>query len=91
MLKNKKTIRKQQDSLDHRADQFIEKVAENIRKIRHQKNMSLIDVEEAGYPSWKHLQKIESSHKKPSLKTIYKVATALGITPSELLADCPVF
>jgi hypothetical protein len=44
-------------------------------------------MEERGWPSWQHLQKIESGLKNVSLTTILALAEVLAVKPGQLLDD----
>jgi len=57
-----------------------------IRSMREKKGWTLEDTEEHGWPSWQHLQKIESG-KDINLSTLVRLANLFGVHPSELLRD----
>lgn len=59
---------------------FLKKVGANIRSERDKKGLTLEQVEEAGYTSWRHLQKVESGQ-PVTLKTIFNIAKALKVQP----------
>jgi transcriptional regulator with XRE-family HTH domain len=63
---------------------FLKKVGTNIRTVREQKGLTLEQVEAAGYPSWRHLQKVESGQPF-TVTTLYRIAKALKVKPNELL------
>jgi len=64
---------------------FLGKIGSNIRAIRERKGLTLEEVEEAGFASWRHLQRIESGKQPFTISTLYRVARALKVKPSELL------
>ena len=63
---------------------FLKQVGLNIRGARESKGLTLEQVEAAGYPSWRHLQKIESGQAF-TLTTLYRIAKALKLKPKDLL------
>ena len=42
-------------------------------------------MEERGWPSWQHLQKIEAGQKNIGLTTLLALAAALDVRPGELV------
>ena len=78
-MKAKKT------SSEKKLDNFFKQIGLNIRAAREARQMTLEEAEEAGYPSWRHLQKVESGYPM-TMKTLYNVSKAIGVHPSELLA-----
>lgn len=64
----------------------LKKVGAKIRQLRQQHGWTLEETEEHGWPSWRHLQKIEAG-KNITLVTLFSVAKLLKIHPSELLKD----
>lgn len=77
-------VRPKKSGNDDGARKFLKAVGLNIRAARERKKMTLEDVEAAGYPSWRHLQKVESGQPF-TMTTLYRVAKALKVKPSELL------
>lgn len=63
---------------------FQKTVGLNIRGVREKKGMTLEEVEAAGYPSWRHLQKVEAGQPF-TMTTLYRAAKALKVKPSEFL------
>lgn len=63
----------------------IKSIGLKIRAIRNEKKLTLEDVEARGYPSWRHLQKIESG-KNVTIETLLKVADALGCKVGDFFA-----
>jgi len=58
-----------------------------VRQLRQAKHWTLEDAETHGYPSWRHLQQIESGNKNVTLETILRLSKLFDVTPSELLKD----
>ncbi len=54
-----------------------------IRKLRNDKGWTLEAAEEHGWPSWRHLQKIESG-KNVTLRTIFRLAALFDVPPGDL-------
>jgi hypothetical protein len=71
-------------SSDSDLTKFLKSIGRNIRAAREKKQMTLEEVEAAGYPSWRHLQKVEAGQPF-TMTTLYRVAKALKIKPSDLL------
>ena len=67
-------------------DIFIEHLGAKIRALRTKKGWTLEETEEHGWPSWRHLQKIESG-KNITVTTLWRLAKVLGVSPAELLKD----
>ena len=64
---------------------FLRRVGGAIRKRRVELGLTLEEVEGRGYPSWRHLQKVEAG-KNITLATLYNVAKVLKIDPQDLLS-----
>ncbi len=56
-----------------------------VRGVREQKKLTLEGVEGRGYPSWKHLQAIESGRKNLTVTSLFRLADALDTSPESLL------
>ena len=67
-------------------ESFFQKIGSNIRKEREKQGLTLEQAEEAGYPSWRHLQKVESGQPM-TLKTVFNISKALGINPVNLFKN----
>lgn len=63
---------------------FQKQVGLKIRSIRMEKGWTLEQTEERGYPSWRHLQKVEAG-KNMTLATIFRIAKVLKVSPKDLL------
>ena len=60
------------------------KIGKNLRAKRVERFMSQAELSEASWLSEAHVGRIERNEVEPHLSTIRKLATALGIEPSEL-------
>ncbi len=58
----------------------FKKVGLEIRTRRLELGWTLEETEERGYPSWRHLQKVEAG-KNVTLETIYRIAQVLKTDP----------
>ena len=56
-----------------------------IRAIRLQKGLTLEQVEERGFPSWKHLQAIETGRKNLTITSFFRLTDALDVEPADLI------
>jgi transcriptional regulator with XRE-family HTH domain len=54
----------------------VKAVGLKVRAIRNEKGLTLEEVEAKGYPSWRHLQKVEAG-KNVTLETLLKLADSL--------------
>ena len=66
---------------------FLTNFGKKLRKLRKKHGWTLEYCEEKGYPSWNHLQKIESGKKIISILTIKKLARLYNISISDLFRD----
>lgn len=57
---------------------------EKLRALRESKGWTLEKTEEMGWPSWQHLQKIESGQKNITLLTILRIEELYKIKILEL-------
>lgn len=78
MAKNGKTVS------DPEFARFLKNAGLSIRGVREKKQLTLEETEAAGYPSWRHLQKVESGQPF-TMATLFRIAKALGVKPWELL------
>ncbi len=68
--------------------QFSNKaVGETIRRLRIERGMTQEVLSGFAGIARTHLTMIESGTKKPNFETIWRVAVALGIKPSELVSE----
>ena len=64
---------------------FYEKLGKNIKRIREEHHLTQDALAEKSGISQDYLGKIEVCINRPGLKTIFKLAMALGVEPYELL------
>lgn len=62
-------------------------VGDTIRKLRLQKGMTQDLLSGFAGIARSHLSMIESGSKQPNFETIWRIATALGMKPSELVVE----
>ena len=62
-------------------------IGKNIRTIRKEKGLKLIELAKCAEISVSYLSEIENNITNPSLKTLKKIAKALKVNCSELLSD----
>ena len=65
---------------------FLKEFGLRIRQLRTDKGWTLEETELHGWPSWRHLQKIEAG-KNITILTLRKIATLYKVNFSELLDD----
>ena len=63
----------------------LKKFGLRVRSVRTSKGWTLEEMEERGWPSWQHLQKIEAGQKNIGLTTLLALAAALDVRPGELV------
>ncbi len=61
-------------------DKEVEQIVDNIRKIRNEKNISIIQLSNDSGISRSHLFYIESKKSVPSLNTLAKLAKAMKVS-----------
>lgn len=64
-------------------DLFLKKLGLRLRKIRNDRGWTLEETEEYGWPSWKHLQRIESGKNVTAL-TLLKISELYEMPLSEI-------
>ena len=72
---------------DRLTDAYCARVAARIREIRTEKKMSIIRLAEDAHMTQSMIFYLESGERTPTIGTLYRVATALGTTPEQLLID----
>ena len=72
--------------IDLKCKKSLQKVGGTVRKLRLERGWTLEETEQHGFPSWRHLQKIEAG-KDITLATLFNVAKLLKVHPSELLKE----
>lgn len=53
---------------------FLRKLGLHLRKLREQKGWTLEEAEDHGWPSWRHLQQIETGKKNITVLTLKRLA-----------------
>jgi transcriptional regulator with XRE-family HTH domain len=56
-----------------------------VRKLRNARGWTLEEAEDFGWPSWRHLQEIESGKKNVNLTTLIRLAKLFSVDPSVLI------
>ena len=62
------------------------RIAGNVRRLRAERGVSAIDASEKVEMHWRLWQKLEAGDTNVTLRTLVRVATALGVDPRDLLA-----
>lgn len=70
--------------LDTHTVKYLKKLGLRLRQIRNQKGWTLEQTEEHGWPSWRHLQKIEAG-KNVTVATLYKLSVVYKMSLKEIL------
>jgi transcriptional regulator with XRE-family HTH domain len=65
--------------------QFLTTLGHRLRGIRETKGWTLEDTEDQGWPSWRHLQQIETGNKNVTVLTLRKLSRLYNLKLSELL------
>lgn len=66
---------------------IAETIAKNIKKTRKEKGFTLKDLSTGSKVSISMISKIENSQTLPSIATYIKIASALGVSFSQLISD----
>ena len=66
-------------------EEIRQRLGRSIRAARSARSMTQEAVAARSGMGWRHLQKIEAGEVNVTLRTICRVATALGVDPSALL------
>lgn len=61
-------------------------VSRNLLRLRQQRGMSQIDLSEAAGMTHARVSGVERGRANPTIKTLFRLALALGVEPAELLA-----
>jgi transcriptional regulator with XRE-family HTH domain len=64
-------------------EQFLIALGKRLREIRGGRSWTLEETEEHGWPSWRHLQMVETG-KNVTILTIYKLAKLYKISISKI-------
>ena len=71
------------------AAELRRRLAANVRRFRLAVPLTIKQAAERVGMHWRHWQKIEAGQNNATLATIVRLATALNVTPAELLAEPP--
>jgi transcriptional regulator with XRE-family HTH domain len=63
---------------------FLKRLGLRLRQIRNEKDLTLEDVEARGYPSWRHLQKVEAG-KNFNVVTLYRLSRVYKMSLNEIM------
>jgi transcriptional regulator with XRE-family HTH domain len=69
---------------------YLEGFAANVKRLREEKRFSQADLDRAANLHRTEIGRIESAKIEPRLMTLHILATGLGVTIDELIADLPV-
>lgn len=72
--------------IDQATEKFLKKLGQRLRQIRQEKGWTLEETEEHGWPSWRHLQKIEAG-KNVTLATLFKISQVYKVNISDLFKE----
>lgn len=75
------------DSLDVEPDVQAERIGSHIRRLRHARGMTLVQLAEASLLSHPFLSQLERGLARPSIGSLEKIARALGSSQLELLSS----
>lgn len=64
-------------------DLFIKRIGLRLKEVRQAKGWTLEETEGRGFPSWRHLQKIEAG-KNFTFATFYKICQVYNMSPAEI-------
>lgn len=67
-------------------DQALKNLGQRLRTIRKQRGWTLEETENHGWPSWRHLQRIEAG-KNITVRTLIAVCRLYRIKASDLLKE----
>lgn len=69
---------------DKRCRAFLKNLGARLRDMRLERGWTLEKTEQEGWPSWRHLQKIENG-KNITVATLYNLAKLYDVHPSDIL------
>ncbi len=67
-------------------EQLARRLARNVRRLRADTGRSVESIAEDGDLHWRLWQKVEAGGHNPTLSTLARMASALGVEPGQLLA-----
>lgn len=71
---------------DKKYERVLRRIADNLKRLRAERGLTQEDMREHGL-DYRHYQRLESGTYSPTLQTLFKVASALKVDLSELLAQ----
>ncbi|HAZ13193.1 MAG: hypothetical protein A2X86_16030 [Bdellovibrionales bacterium GWA2_49_15] len=69
---------------------FLKEFGRLIHAEREAQGLTLYAIEDRGYPSWQHWQKLENGLRDLQLTTLLKISKALKTHPSEILGKLDI-
>ena len=66
--------------------EFLKRLGSRLRELRNERGWSLEETEEHGWPSWRHLQRIESG-KNVTILTLLRVSKLYRISLRDILDE----
>lgn len=70
--------------IEKECEEYLKRLGQRLREIRLAKKWTLEETENHGWPSWRHLQKIESG-KNITIATLWKICKVYKISMEDLL------
>lgn len=72
--------------IEYNCSKYLKNLGRRVRELRSARGWTLEETEEHGWPSWRHLQKIEAG-KNITVATLWKLAKLFKVPPSKILED----
>lgn len=69
------------------ARKVLKRLGLRIRELRNEHGWTLEDCEEHGYPSWRHLQLVESGKQNVTVQTLVNISNLFNISIGDLFVD----
>jgi transcriptional regulator with XRE-family HTH domain len=69
----------------------IKKLGARVRAARIARGWTLEDAEENGWPSWQHLQQVETGEKNVNFTTLLRLLTFYKLDPNDVLGDLKLY
>jgi transcriptional regulator with XRE-family HTH domain len=63
------------------------RLAANVRRHREARRFTLEEAADRAEMHWRHWQKVEAGEVNATLRTLARLADALGVDPAELMTD----
>jgi transcriptional regulator with XRE-family HTH domain len=70
--------------LDKQSQLFLKRLGMRLREIRVKKGWTLEETEEHGWPSWRHLQKIEAG-KNVTIISLWRISKVYKVALNQIL------